>query len=73
MSDIAYIKTRQGWLYLTIVLDLGDRKIIGWVLSTTMKAEDTVVAVWKMVQTNRPVIKELYSIGQTYPICLYGF
>jgi putative transposase len=30
VSDITYIKTKQGWLYLTIVLDLGDRKVVGW-------------------------------------------
>jgi putative transposase len=29
VSDITYIKTTQGWLYLTIILDLADRKIIG--------------------------------------------
>lgn len=30
VSDITYIKTLSGWLYLTIVLDLADRKIVGW-------------------------------------------
>lgn len=59
VSDITYIKTRQGWMYLTIVLDLGDRKIIGWALSKTMKAEDTVIPAWKMAETNRPIIKDL--------------
>lgn len=29
VSDITYIRTVTGWLYLTIVLDLADRKIIG--------------------------------------------
>lgn len=48
VSDITYIKTAQGWLYLTIILDLADRKIIGWALSSTMKAVDTVIPVWEM-------------------------
>jgi transposase InsO family protein len=30
VSDITYLHTAQGWLYLTIVLDLFDRKVIGW-------------------------------------------
>jgi transposase InsO family protein len=30
VSDISYIKTVQGWLYLTIIMDLADRKIVGW-------------------------------------------
>jgi len=29
VSDITYIKTKQGWLFLTTVIDLGDRKVIG--------------------------------------------
>jgi putative transposase len=59
VSDITYIKTKQGWLYLTIVLDLGDRKVIGWSLSTTMKAAETVVPAWRMAENNRPVRQAL--------------
>ena len=59
VSDITYIPTVQGWLYLTTVIDLGDRKVIGWALSTTMKAEDTTVAAWRMAVVNRPIISEL--------------
>ena len=54
VSDITYISTKNGWLYLTIVLDLFDRKIVGWSLSTTMTAKDTVVAAWCMAIKNRP-------------------
>ena len=59
VSDITYIPTVQGWLYLTTVIDLGDRKVIGWALSTTMKAEETTVAAWKMAVINRPITSEL--------------
>jgi putative transposase len=59
VSDITYIPTAQGWLYLTTVIDLGDRKVIGWALSTTMKAEDTTVAAWKMAVINRPICSKL--------------
>ncbi|RYE14811.1 MAG: IS3 family transposase, partial [Sphingobacteriaceae bacterium] len=59
VSDITYIKTGQGWLYLTTVIDLGDRKVIGWALSTTMKATQTVIPAFKMAQKNRPIITEL--------------
>lgn len=54
VSDITYIPTKKGWLYLTIVMDLFDRKIIGWALSTTMTTSDTVVAAWHMAIKNRP-------------------
>jgi len=59
VSDITYIKTRQGWLYLTTVIDLGDRKVIGWALSSTMKATETVIPAFKMAQRNRPIIREM--------------
>ena len=47
--------TQQGWLYLTIVMDLCDRKIIGWALSESMKAIDTSIPAWKMAVKNRSV------------------
>lgn len=59
VSDITYIKTTQGWLYLTIILDLADRKIIGWALSSTMKAIDTVIPAWKMAIKNRSITTAL--------------
>lgn len=59
VSDITYIRTSQGWLYLTIILDLADRKVIGWSLSSTMRATDTVIPAWKMAQKNRTITSEL--------------
>lgn len=59
VSDITYIKTATGWLYLTVVLDLADRKIIGWALSKTMKVQETTTAAFRMAVRNRPVIQPL--------------
>jgi putative transposase len=59
VSDITYIRTLAGWLYLTVVLDLADRKVIGWALSQTMKAKHTTVAALRMAIRNRPVAQEL--------------
>lgn len=41
--------------YLTIILDLADRKVVGWALSETMRAKDTSVAAWKMALKCRPI------------------
>ena len=38
-SDITYIHTQEGWLYLAIVIDLFSRKVVGWRMSSRMKAE----------------------------------
>jgi putative transposase len=37
VGDITYVHTRQGWLYLAVVLDLATRKIVGWSMSERMK------------------------------------
>lgn len=55
VSDITYIRTRQGSLYLTTVIDLFDRKVIGWSLSETMKVQDTSIAALKMARFHRPL------------------
>src|SRR5690606_6768414 len=45
----------EGWQYLTTVIDLADRKVIGWAQSDNMSARDTSIAAWKMAVNNRPV------------------
>lgn len=55
VSDITYVRTTQGWLYLTIIMDLYDRKVVGWSMSPTMEAEKTVVAAFGMAIKTRPV------------------
>jgi len=59
VSDITYIRTLEGWLYLTAIIDLADRKIIGWSIGATLKALDTVLPAWKMAIKNRPVVAPL--------------
>ncbi|RDV11972.1 IS3 family transposase [Pontibacter diazotrophicus] len=59
VSDLTCIRTGEGWLYLTVVLDLADRKIVGWALSETMEAEATTVAAWQMAVSSRPLFHSL--------------
>lgn len=59
VSDITYIQTREGFLYLTTIIDLNDRKIIGWSLSEGMSTEETSLAAWRMAIKNRPIRKGL--------------
>jgi transposase InsO family protein len=55
VSDLTYVATKEGWVYLTTVIDLWDRKVIGWALSHTMTAKDTSVAALRMALQNRPL------------------
>lgn len=61
VPDVTYIATLEGWLYLTVILDLADRQAIGWALSDSLKAVDvdTSVAAWRMALINRPVTTQL--------------
>lgn len=48
-SDITYLRTDQGWLYLAIVLDLFNREVIGWSLKPRMTADivtDALTMAW---------------------------
>jgi len=36
-SDITYIRTKEGWLYLAVIIDLFSRKIVGWSMKSDMK------------------------------------
>lgn len=56
---MTYVRTAEGWLYLTTIMDLADRKVIGWALSETMEAEQTSIAAWCMVVKSRPIRHEL--------------
>jgi len=59
VSDITYIKTSQGWLYLTVIIDLYDRKVIGWAFSRSLKAVYTTIPAWRMAIRNRPITQML--------------
>lgn len=57
-SDITYIWTYEGFVYLTSIMDLFSRKIIAWVLSDTLEAKWVVEAI-KKAKKNRNVDKPL--------------
>ena len=53
-SDITYLLTREGWMYLVVVIDLGSRKIVGWALSKRLKKQIVIDALRSAFQTRRP-------------------
>lgn len=52
VSDITYLRTEEGWMYLCIVLDLFNRRIIGWALEERMTAS-IAVKVLRLACRNR--------------------
>lgn len=59
ISDIARIQTANGFLFLTIIMDLFDRKIIGWNLSNGLTINETTMPAWAMAVKNRKPEKGL--------------
>lgn len=58
VSDITYLRLKDHWAYLTVMLDLADRAVVGWSLSCDMTAENTVVAAWADARNNRTITPE---------------
>ena len=54
VADITYIRTRSGWLYLAVVLDLFSRKIVGWSMAPNMPAELVCSAMQLAVVQRQP-------------------
>jgi transposase InsO family protein len=54
LADITYIPTREGWLYLAVILDLFTRKVVGWAMREHMRAELTIAALIMAIQRRRP-------------------
>ncbi|MDQ6470129.1 IS3 family transposase [Flavobacterium sp. LHD-80] len=59
VSDITYIQIHKGFMYLTIIMDLYDRKVIGWSLSSRLTTQKTTLAAWEMAIINRKVLDGL--------------
>ena len=53
-SDVTYIWTQEGWLYLAVVIDLCSRKVVGWSMSTRMKAQLVCDALKMAIWQRRP-------------------
>ncbi len=54
VADLTYIPTREGWLYLATVLDLGSRRCVGWAMDDTMDVTLALRALRMAQETRRP-------------------
>jgi putative transposase len=54
VSDITYIATTEGWLYLAMVMDLCSRRVVGWSMSSRLNTDLVLMAFWMGVLSRRP-------------------
>jgi putative transposase len=60
VTDITYIKTHEGWLYLAVVIDLFSRRVVGWSaqprMTTDLALQALLAAVWRRKPRTRVMI-----------------
>ncbi|WP_088697885.1 IS3 family transposase [Zobellia sp. OII3] len=59
VSDMTYIRTKKGWMYLTVIIDLFNRKVVGWSMSDDLSTDNTINPAWNMAVKQRSITKEL--------------
>lgn len=58
-TDITYLATAQGWVYLAVVLDLFSRKVVGWTIGHSLATELVSGALRAAIESRRPAGQEL--------------
>lgn len=59
VSDMTYIQTGEGWIYLTVIIDLFNRKVVGWAMSDNLTTEATIIPAWNMAIKDNKITGEL--------------
>lgn len=54
VTDITYIRTHEGWLFLAVVMDLYSRQIVGWAMRSTQETEVVLQALLAAVWRRKP-------------------
>lgn len=54
VGDITYVPTREGWLYLAVILDLASRRVVGWAMQPTLAQSLTCAALRMAVLHRQP-------------------
>ncbi len=53
-GDITYVPTREGWLYLAVILDLASRRVVGWSMQATLEASLVIDALRMALEARCP-------------------
>jgi putative transposase len=64
VNDFTYIRPYEGWLHVTMVIDLFSRRVIGWTMKSSPKADLVIDALLMAVWGRRPVHKVLVHSDQ---------
>lgn len=68
-SDISYIWTREGWLYLAVVIDLFARRAVGWAMADRLHRELALTALRKALIMRRPTPGLIHHADRSSQYC----
>ena len=72
-GDITYVWTREGWVYLAVILDLFSRRVIGWAISNRMKQDLAIRALNMAVALRRPPSGCLHHTDRGSQYCAHDY
>ena len=72
-GDISYIWTREGWLYLAVILDLHSRRVVGWAVSDRMKKDLAIHALDMAVRLRNPPEGCIFHSDRGSQYCAYDY
>ena len=73
VSDITYIPTAEGWLYLCSILDLHSRRVVGWSMSSRMTSDLVVKALLMAMMLRRPPQGLIFHSDRGSQYCSHVF
>jgi putative transposase len=73
VSDITYIWTLEGWVYLSSVMDLFSRKIVGWSLASHMKKELPIEALKMAIISRQPGVGLIHHSDRGSQYCSHDY
>jgi putative transposase len=73
VGDGTFIATREGWLYLAVLVDLYSRKVVGWAMGSQMNRQLVIDALMMAIQQRRPAPGLVHHTDQgvVYATCAY--
>lgn len=72
-GDISYIWTREGWLYLSVMMDLHSRRIVGWAVSNRLKQDLALQALDRAVALRNPPPGLLHHTDRGSQYCSHDY
>jgi putative transposase len=72
-GDITYVWTREGWVYLAVIIDLFSRRVVGWAISNRMKQDLALRALNMAIAIRRPPPSCIHHTDRGSQYCAHDY